>query len=88
MPVSQMALCVLAGEEEKRRYTTNTHLGQDATRGQCGSARIGPEIAASREKAQGTYAPLTVREAIASLGSLTTFDLRYCFVQTGVSENR
>jgi hypothetical protein len=60
-----MALCVLPGDEGKRRYTLNTPSWAEALREASAALRgLDPEVAASRAKAQGTHAPLTVREAM------------------------
>src|SRR5258708_5254410 len=51
--------------KEKRRYTLNTPSWAEALREASEALRgLDPEIAASRAKAQSTYAPLTVREAM------------------------
>jgi integrase len=51
--------------KEKRRYTLNTPSWAEALREASEALRgLDPEIAASRAKAQGTYVPLTVREAM------------------------
>ena len=51
--------------KEKRRYTLNTPSWAEALREANVALRgLDPEIAASRAKAQGTHAPLTVREAM------------------------
>jgi hypothetical protein len=50
--------------KEKRRYTLNTPSWAEALREASDVLRgLDPEIAASRAKAQGSYAPLTVRKA-------------------------
>jgi len=51
--------------KEKRRYTLNTPSWAEALREASAALRgLDPEIVASRAKAQGTHAPLTVREAM------------------------